>query len=179
MSWDPDLYQRTLLFAASAHGEQRVPGTGHPYVVHVAMVCAEVLQAPDLDTGLALQCALLHDTLEDTDVPAEAVAAAFGPAVLAGVQALTKRSDLPKSEAMADSLKRILEQPAEVAAVKLADRITNLQPPPAHWPSEKRRAYQAEAREIHARLAPRCPFLGQRLAAKIEAYAAYLDAPVL
>lgn len=174
MSWDPDLYQRTLLFAAEAHGEQKVPGTGHPYVVHVAMVCAEVLRAPGLDTDLALQCALLHDTLEDTEVGADAVLAAFGPEVLAGVQALTKRAGLPKSEAMADSLERILKCPPEVAAVKLADRITNLQEPPAHWPSEKRQAYREEARKIHAALAARCPLLGERLAAAIEAYGGYL-----
>lgn len=174
MSWDPDLYQRTLRFAAGAHGQQKVPGTGHPYVVHVAMVCAEVLRAPGLDTNLALQCALLHDTLEDTSVGAEAVGAEFGPAVLAGVQALTKSADLPKSQAMADSLRRILECPPEVAAVKLADRITNLQEPPPHWTAEKRAAYREEALEIHRQLADRCPALGARLAEKIEDYAQYL-----
>ncbi len=174
MTWDADLYQRALRFAASAHGSQKVPGTGHPYVVHVCMVCAEVLQAPGLDTDLALQCALLHDTLEDTDCSAEALEAAFGPAVLQGVQALTKRADLPKPEAMADSLRRIQACPPEVAAVKLADRITNLQEPPAFWKAEKRTRYREEARAIHAALAPACPFLGERLARKIESYGEYL-----
>ncbi len=174
MNWNPDLYQRALRFAAQAHGDQKMPGSGHPYVVHLSMVCAEVLRVPGLDTDLALQCALLHDILEDTATTVDEVLQTFGPDVLTGVQALTKRADLPKDEAMQDSLRRILECPPEVAAVKLADRITNLQPPPSHWSAEKRRAYQDEARLIHRQLASRCPVLGERLAAKIEAYAEYI-----
>lgn len=175
MNWNPDLYVRTLNFAAAAHGKQQVPGNGHPYVVHLAMVCTEVLRAPGLDTDFALQCALLHDTLEDTATTADEVLRTFGPEVLAGVQALTKRADLPKEAAMQDSLRRILECPPEVAAVKLADRITNLQPPPSYWSGEKRSAYREEARLIHQHLASRCPVLGERLAEKIMAYAEFIE----
>ena len=174
MNWNPDLYVRTLNFAAAAHGRQEVPGNGHPYVVHLAMVCAEVLRAPGLDTDFALQCALLHDTLEDTAITADEILLAFGPEVLAGVKALTKRADLPKEAAMQDSLRRILECPPEVAAVKLADRITNLQPPPSYWSGEKRQAYMDEACLIHQHLAPRCPVLGERLETRIKAYADFI-----
>lgn len=38
---------------------------------------------------------------------------------------------------MQDSLRRIKSQPREVWMVKMADRITNLQPPPGHWSEEK------------------------------------------
>jgi (p)ppGpp synthase/HD superfamily hydrolase len=177
MNWNPDLYVRTLNFAAKAHGNQEVPGGGHPCVVHLAMVCAEVLRTPGLDTDFALQCALLHDTLEDTSTTADEILHAFGTEVLVGVQALTKRADLAKEAAMQDSLLRILECPPEVAAVKLADRITNLQPPPSNWSGEKRRAYMEEARLIHQHLASRSQVLGERLASKIKTYADYLDAP--
>lgn len=64
---------------------------------------------------------------------------------LAGVLALTKDKPLSKSEKMADSFRRIKEHGKSVAAVKLADRITNLQPPPTHWDTEKKMAYLAEA----------------------------------
>jgi len=36
--------------------------------------------------------------------------------------------------------------------VKLADAITNLQPPPVHWSREKRARYREEAIEIYSAL---------------------------
>jgi (p)ppGpp synthase/HD superfamily hydrolase len=54
--------------------------------------------------------------------------------------------------------------------VKLADRITNLQPPPRHWDRAKIRHYRDEAIEIHTRLHAASPFLAARLAEKIENY---------
>jgi len=47
-----------------------------------------------------------------------------------GVSALSKDEAVPKEKELEDSLHRIREQPAEILMVKLADRITNLQPPP-------------------------------------------------
>ena len=70
--WDPDLYRRALLFAAKAHAGQNIPGTTTPYLAHLTLVCHEALGAlvadPALDAALIVQCALLHDTLEDTAV---------------------------------------------------------------------------------------------------------------
>lgn len=120
--------------------------------------------------ALAVQCALLHDTLEDTSIPEAELAALFEPAVVAGVRALTKDATLPKSEAMADSLRRIREQPQEVWAVKLADRITNLAAPPAHWKAERIAGYRLEAEQILAALGEAHAPLAERLARRIAAY---------
>lgn len=180
MSLSPDLYTRAIQFAARAHRTQRLPGSDLPYVVHTAAVALEVLGAVPhdaLDAALAVPCALLHDTLEDTDTPEAALAAAFGDAVVRGVRALSKDPRLPKAEQMADSLARIACEPREIAAVKLADRINNLQGPPAYWPREKRLAYREEARTIHSALAASAPFLGQRLLAQIERYGDFIDGP--
>lgn len=172
--WDPDAYKRALDFAAKAHGEQRVPGSGFPYVVHLTKVAAEVMHAcalePALDGTLAVTCALLHDSLEDAGVTKEQLVATFGQGVADGVDALTKRDALPKAEQMRDSLQRILAQPREIAVVKLADRITNLEPAPAHWSPEKRAKYRDEAREILAALGDRCAPLKARIAKKIDEY---------
>jgi (p)ppGpp synthase/HD superfamily hydrolase len=120
---------------------------------------------------LAVQCALLHDVVEDAGVSLAEVAEHFGGPVAAGVGALTKNDRLAtKEEQMQDSLERIRQQPHEVWMVKLADRITNLQPPPQHWAPAKIRAYHAEARQIHAELALGCPILAERLAGKIDRY---------
>lgn len=175
-SWSQDRYLAALAFAARAHADQRVPGTGFPYVCHLASVAQEVMAAlaaePGRDGTLAVSAALLHDVIEDTPTPPEAVESAFGPQVLAAVQALTKRPDLPKAEAMADSLERIRRQPPEVWMVKMADRIVNLGPPPPHWTAEKTAAYGAEARAILDALAPASPALTARLAARIDGYGA-------
>lgn len=173
--WSQDRYLAALAFAARAHGDQRVPGTGFPYVCHLASVAQEVMAAlaaePGRDGTLAVTAALLHDVIEDTPTPPEAVEATFGPQVLAAVQALTKRADLPKAEAMADSLERIRHQPPEVWMVKLADRTVNLGPPPPHWTAEKIAAYRAEAQTILAALGEACPTLAARLAARIASFA--------
>jgi len=175
--WNADLFVRALDFAARAHGEQKVPGTGFPYVVHVTKVAAEVLRAcvetPGLDADLALACALLHDSVEDAGVTRDELAKHFGPEVAAGVAALTKDETLPKEQRMADSLARIRQQPREVWLVKLADRVTNLEEPPHDWSREKRLAYQAEARAIHAALAEAHAGLGARLEARIEDYSRF------
>jgi (p)ppGpp synthase/HD superfamily hydrolase len=76
---------------------------------------------------------------------------------------------------MADSLRRLRDQPREVQLVKLADRITNLAPPPAHWSADKRRAYRAEAVTIADTLGDASPTLQARLRARIAAYAAFVD----
>src|SRR4051794_34069928 len=106
-----ELWLSAWRFAADAHRGQTISGGNLPYIVHVGQVANEVLMghqlAPFELLGLAVQCALLHDTLEDTEVREPQLIACFGPGVTAGVLALTKNPSLPKAEAMADSLRRI------------------------------------------------------------------------
>lgn len=172
--FDVDGYRRALAFAAEAHHEQKVPGGEIPYVVHPTEVCAEVLAALSVerwdDGDLAVLCALLHDTVEDTPRTRADVAAAFGEAVADGVMALSKDASLPKSEAMADSLRRIRTQPREVWCVKLADRVVNLSAPPPYWKPEKIAAYRTEAVAIADALGEASPWLHARLRSKIAAY---------
>ncbi|HLJ55351.1 MAG TPA: HD domain-containing protein [Chthonomonadaceae bacterium] len=176
--WSQDTYLKAYLFAANAHLGQLVPGTEISYLMHLSIVAMEVIAAlrhePGHEEELAVQCALLHDVIEDTAVTFEQVATAFGPAVAAGVGALTKRKQASKAEAMADSLSRIRQQPREVWLVKLADRICNLQPPPHYWTSEKRIAYREEARQILEALGGASAYLAARLAHKIDAYGDYI-----
>jgi (p)ppGpp synthase/HD superfamily hydrolase len=180
--WSPDVYAAALLFAARAHGEQKVPGTELPYLSHVVLVTAEVIAALDAEPGwsaeeqnLAIRAALLHDVVEDTPVAADEVASQFGEATRDAVLALTKNTDLPtKAEQMADSLARIRKQPQVVWMVKLADRITNLMPPPHYWTDEKIAVYKEEAQRIHDALAEASPYLANRLAARIAAYGPHL-----
>jgi (p)ppGpp synthase/HD superfamily hydrolase len=173
-----DRYMAALQFAGLAHGTQRMPNIDVPYVVHVATVAAELIAGlsiePLPDPDLAVTCALLHDTIEDTKTSRADVATAFGDAVADGVLALSKDASLPKPAQMADSLRRIRAQPREVWAVKLADRITNLDAPPAYWTADKRRSYRAEAYEIADALGAAHAYLNARLRARADGYARYI-----
>lgn len=179
--WSQEKYVASLKYAGAAHLGQKVPGSDLPYVVHVAMVAMEViaaLQAEDgLEGDLAVQCALLHDVIEDAGKCYEDLEKVFGKRVANGVLALTK-SNLIKSkiEKMADSLARVKEQPREIGMLKLADRIVNLQPPPAHWSAEKRSKYLEEAIQIHEAAKSSSSFLADRLLKKISEYQAYVKA---
>ena len=181
--WSQETYLKAYLFAARAHAGQTVPGTALPYIIHPALVAMEVLAAlavePHRDGDLAVRCALLHDTIEDTPVTVKELAAAFGPAVAQGVLALTRDNTIGTEPAgkeaikrlqMADSLDRIQNQPREVAMVKMADRITNLQPPPPDWDTEKIETYHREAGLILQTLKDASGFLARRLEEKIAGY---------
>ena len=185
MDWSPEKYIAALNFASFAHRTQTVPGTeNEAYLRHLATVTAEILRAialrDDIERpDLAVQCAILHDSVEDhkyTGLELGDIRREFGDEVADGVGALSKNEALPKEDRMTDSLARIRTQPPEVWMVKLADRITNLQPPPSHWSDEKVAKYREVAWEIHRELGSACPVLGPRLLEKIEVYPGELAA---
>ena len=175
------LYQQTILYAAAKHQavKQRLPGTENlPYVIHLSDVAMEILIASqhteNFNTKLAVQAALLHDVVEDTDTALEELRLIYGEEVTDAVSALTKNDELTtKEEQMADSLKRIQSQPKEVWAVKLADRITNLQKPPSKWTKQRKINYHAEAQMILDALGEGNAYLASRLATKITEYEFY------
>ncbi len=183
--WSPDAWHDAWELASVAHHGQKLPGSELPYAGHVAAVAMEVARAiaarladaPVEQPDLAIQCALLHDVVEDTQTPLAVIEARFGPAVARGVAALSKDPSVgDKPAQMLDSLSRIRACPPEVWMVKLADRIHNLREPPRYWTTSKILAYQREAETIHAALAEACPVLGARLREKIDAYGQFADA---
>lgn len=177
--WSQDCYIKAYKFAAQAHQGQKFPGTDLPYIMHLSFVCMEVIAAlnveSDRDGNLAIQCALLHDAIEDTDITYQQIEAEFGEAVAKGVLALTKDLTLEKHLQMENSLERIKQQPAEISMVKLADRISNLQSPPSYWTKDKIRSYREEGIYIYNTLKDASKFLGDRLYEKIESYHVYLE----
>jgi (p)ppGpp synthase/HD superfamily hydrolase len=178
-SWSPDRYTRAYWFAAQAHQGHTVKGSDLPYIVHPSLVCMEVIAALRIETGrdenLAVQCALLHDVIEDSDVTYEQLRDHFGQGVADGVLALSKDETLPDDQQLVDSLHRITQQPPEIGMVKLADRISNLRPPPTTWTPAKIRSYWEDAQLIHRMIQPASPILATRLAEKIQQYEAFVS----
>jgi (p)ppGpp synthase/HD superfamily hydrolase len=179
MTWSPDRYKKAWDFATLAHQGQTYggPQVGMQidYINHIGSVAMEVIWAlparPDCDADLAIQCALLHDVIEDTDTSYADVLNRFGQAVAVGVIALTKDPSLPSRQTqMDDSLQRIQKQPQEIWMVKMADRITNLYHPPYYWNDEKIENYCQESIKIYQALHPANEALASRLYDKIEQY---------
>ena len=172
------IFQRAILFAAERHGDQKMPGSEASYLVHLSNVAMEVIfaagQTRDFDLKFAVQVALLHDVLEDTPSEYPEIEHAFGPKIAKSVLALTKDESLPEALQIPDSLNRIKRQPREVWAVKLADRISNMQEPPDTWSMEKRRSYQEMAGFILIELKGGNTYLEHRLAQKIKDYERFL-----
>lgn len=172
----PDSFIRAYLYAAKAHVGQKVRDSDIPYIVHVSQVSFEVFSVVDElnDPQLALQCAALHDVIEDTDISFQTIAHEFGIDVANGVQALTKNKELDDELQMPDSLMRIKKLSTDIWTVKLADRIANLNPPPGSWPAEKRKKYQDVSWDIYNELKDGNRTLAERLQTKIHDYSRYI-----
>ncbi len=177
-NWSQETYIKAYKFAAQAHQCQKIPGSEISYIMHLSFVSMEVIAGlnanQEYDGNLAIQCAILHDTIEDTNTTYEQLTTEFGAAVANGVLALTKDNSLAKHLQMADSLERIKQQPKEIWMVKLADRISNLQAPPHYWNTEKITKYREEAIQIYQTLNEASDFLASRLAKKIEDYQSFI-----
>jgi len=182
-NWNINTLQDVWHLATKMHDGQKYGGANEgeqiEYLNHIASVVFEVMTAvtsdKSLDADLALTCAMLHDTVEDTALTYDDIKLKFGSAVADGVQALTKNPAISgKKEKMMDSLRRIKEQPKEIWAVKMADRICNLYAPPYYWNNEKKREYMDEARLIHQELKEGCEYLADRLLNKIDEYGRFL-----
>src|SRR5579864_1558656 len=87
---DKELIRRAFEMAAEAHKTMRRK-SGEPYILHplaVAKICVE-------EIGLGVRstiCALLHDTVEDTDVTLEDIQLEFGSEIAKIIDGLTKIS---------------------------------------------------------------------------------------
>lgn len=126
---DKQLLRTAFEMAAEAHKTMRRK-SGEPYILHpiaVAKICVE-------EIGLGIRstiCALLHDTVEDTDITLDDIQREFGTEVTKIVDGLTKISTVmdTNSTQQAENFKKILltlTDDPRVILIKLADRLHNM-----------------------------------------------------
>ncbi len=126
---DKELLRAAFEMAANAHKTMRRK-SGEPYILHpiaVAMICVD-------EIGLGVRstiCALLHDTVEDTDVSLDDIKSEFGNEIAKIVDGLTKISTVmtTNSSQQAENFKKILltlTDDPRVILIKLADRLHNM-----------------------------------------------------
>ncbi len=104
--------------------------SGEPYIYHpiaVARICAE-----EIGLGAtSMICALLHDTVEDTEISLEDIANMFGKKEAQIIDGLTKISDVVdfNTSIQAENFRKILltlSEDVRVILIKLADRLHNM-----------------------------------------------------
>lgn len=144
-------------FSERCHrGQKRI--SGEPYITHPLAV-AGALAEWKMD-AVAIMAALLHDTIEDTAVTKEELAARFGKPVANLVEGLSKLDRLEfasQHEAQAENFRKMLLAMARdirVILIKLTDRLHNMQTLGAMRP-DKRRRIARETLEIYAPIANR------------------------
>ncbi|MBP1577369.1 MAG: bifunctional (p)ppGpp synthetase/guanosine-3',5'-bis(diphosphate) 3'-pyrophosphohydrolase, partial [Oscillospiraceae bacterium] len=149
--------ERAYKLAEEAHGDQK-RRSGEPYIIHPVCV-AKILVELGMDTESVI-AALLHDVVEDTDVPLATIEKMFGKDVALLVNGVTKLGKIPyssKEEQQAENLRKMLlamAQDIRVMIIKLADRLHNARTF-EHLSDTKRRYKALETMEIYAPLAHR------------------------
>lgn len=148
---------RAFYLAKEAHKAQ-LRYSGQPYIIHPLAV-SDIL----IDLGMdaqSIEAALLHDTVEDTDITLEVVGREFGTEVASLVDGVTKLGKVPLSnreEQQAENIRKMLlamSQDIRVIIIKLADRIHNMRTLDFMAP-QKRRDVALETLEIYAPIAHR------------------------
>ena len=149
--------RRAYEIGAVAHAGQ-TRKSGEPYITHpiaVASILAEL--GMDAETIIA---AILHDTLEDTELTSAQIGAEFGETVIELVDGVTKLDKVrfrSRQEAAAESFRKMLLAMARdlrVILIKLADRLHNMRTLGV-MEAVSRRRIARETLEIYAPIAQR------------------------
>ncbi len=147
---------RAYAFAEKAHaGKKRE--SGEPYFNHVRAT-AEALASWNLDEK-TIAAGLLHDVVEDTGVPLEAIKKDFGEDVAFLVDGVTKLGHVKYrgAETKVENLRKMIlaiSKDLRVVFIKLADRLHNMKTLGALPPAKQKRI-ALETNDIYAPLAYR------------------------
>ncbi|MCS5562039.1 MAG: HD domain-containing protein, partial [Marinobacter nauticus] len=149
--------RRAYYYAEQAH-EGQMRKSGDRYITHPLAV-AGILADLRLDHQ-SLMAAMLHDVIEDTGIPKDALAEQFGEDVaelVDGVSKLTQIEFRSRAEAQAENFQKMtlaMAKDIRVILVKLADRLHNMRTL-GPMPYEKRLRIATETLDIYAPIANR------------------------
>ena len=149
--------RRAYYFAEQAH-EGQMRKSGDRYITHPLAV-ARILAEMRLDHQ-SLMAAMLHDVIEDTGIPKDALSEQFGDDVaelVDGVSKLTQIEFRTRAEAQAENFQKMtlaMARDIRVILVKLADRLHNMRTL-GPMPYEKRKRIATETLDIYAPIANR------------------------
>ncbi len=149
MSGDGEaLVARARELATTAHAGQRYGEL--PYTAHLERVEEVVRRFPH--TAVMRAAAWLHDSVEDTPLTLAEVEAAVGGEVAAIVAAVTDQPGASRAERKARTLPVLAAASPEARAVKLADRIANLEAARTTGRADLLAMYRREHAELRRQL---------------------------
>ena len=144
--------------AAEAHKDMRRK-SGEPYIYHPIAVAKIAAEEIGLDTT-SIVCALLHDTVEDTEISLDDIQHLFGKKERVIIDGLTKISGFSSYENTSDQAENFrkmlltLSDDVRVILIKLADRLHNMRTLD-HMKREKQLKIASETQFMYAPLAHR------------------------
>jgi len=139
--------------AARWHVHQRRKGVAEePYINHLLEVASLITEATHgADPNLVI-AALLHDAIEDQEVPREMIADIFGEDVASLVEEVTDDKILERHARKRAQVETAPRKSPRAKLLKLADKTSNLRTmnasPPHDWSVKKRLEYIRWAREV-------------------------------
>lgn len=126
---DSKLIRKAYEYAKDHHGDQ-LRKSGEPYIIHPVQV-AYILSTLGLDDS-TICAALLHDTVEDTDITKQDLTQIFGQEISDLVDGVTKLSKLQYAsmeEQQVENYRKMflaMGKDIRVILIKLADRLHNM-----------------------------------------------------
>ena len=127
---DTTLLDKAVIFAVKAHSGTERRGKSFPYIVHL-MEAVEIVATITPDQEL-LAAAMLHDTVEDTDVTVQDLRREFGDRIAAIVEAESDvRLDGESDEESwhrrkQEAIDRLHDAPMEAKIVAMGDKLSNM-----------------------------------------------------
>ncbi len=127
---DTNLLDRAIIFAVKAHHNTERRGKGFPYIVH-PMEAVEIVATITSDQEL-LAAAVLHDTIEDTNVTVEELRAEFGDRIANLVHAESDQftEGVSEEDSWHDrkqaAIDRLASAPHDAKIVALGDKLSNM-----------------------------------------------------
>jgi guanosine-3',5'-bis(diphosphate) 3'-pyrophosphohydrolase len=139
--------------AARWHVHQRRKGAANePYINHLLEVASLVAEATEGKDPNLVIAALLHDAIEDCEVPHRLIAEAFGADVADLVAEVTDDKTLEKAERKRHQIATALEKTDRAKVLTLADKTSNLRAlvssPAPDWSVRRRIEYIDWARSV-------------------------------
>ena len=143
--------------AARWHVHDRRKGAAEePYINHLLEVASLVAEATDGNDPNLVIAALLHDAIEDQEVPREMIADSFGEDVAELVEEVTDDKSLDKATRKRKQVESASKKSDRAKLIKLADKTSNLRAitasPSPSWSVQRRLQYVSWAREVVAGL---------------------------
>ena len=119
-------FDKAVKFATEAHSGTERRGKAYPYIIH-PMEAASIVATITNDQEM-LAAAILHDTVEDTDVTIEQIRELFGERVSELVQHETAPLDenLSWRECKTIQAKQLADAPYDSKVVALGDKLSNM-----------------------------------------------------